>query len=309
MEFDDGALFQLEKLPPVSLADKFLFAPFSVLDRRSGDWQERKRRWMSLGIKSEEGRDDKLTYGTFIEQMSKDGHDFSTMSATSIFDPVLCELAYRWFSADNSKVLDPFAGGSVRGVVASHLSRHYTGIELRPEQVRANNDQLNICTATHPPRWVEGDARTTTVTEEGLYDLVFTCPPYADLEVYSDDPRDLSTMPYPIFREEFKVALANAYKQLRPNRFFIIVIGDARSPKGDGHYYGLIADTVNVMREIGAHLYNDLVTVDPVGTLAARAGRYMSTTRKVGRGHQHMMVFVKGDGKLAANACGEMEAL
>ena len=30
-------------------------------------------------------------------------------TGTSIFDPVLCELAYRWFSAKGGVVLDPFA--------------------------------------------------------------------------------------------------------------------------------------------------------------------------------------------------------
>jgi hypothetical protein len=40
-------------------------------------------------------------------------------TCTSIFDPVLCEIAYRWFCPSGGTVLDPFAGGSVRGIVAS----------------------------------------------------------------------------------------------------------------------------------------------------------------------------------------------
>ena len=39
-----------------SLAERFGIPPFSVLDARSGTWQERKRAWLSLGIKSELGR-------------------------------------------------------------------------------------------------------------------------------------------------------------------------------------------------------------------------------------------------------------
>src|SRR5690625_3376786 len=63
----------------------------------------------------------------------------STVAATgtSIFDPVLCEIAYRWFSPPEGVVLDPFAGGSVRGIIASRLGREYVGIELRAEQVEA----------------------------------------------------------------------------------------------------------------------------------------------------------------------------
>ena len=48
-------------------------------------------------------------------------------SGTSIFDPVLCELAYRWYCPPGGVILDPFAGGSVRGIVASKLGRRYVG--------------------------------------------------------------------------------------------------------------------------------------------------------------------------------------
>jgi hypothetical protein len=62
-------------------------------------------------------------------------------AGTSIFDPVLCELAYRWFCPPGGTVLDPFGGGSVRGVVAGMLGRAYLGIDLRPEQIAANERQ------------------------------------------------------------------------------------------------------------------------------------------------------------------------
>ena len=39
-----------------NLSDRFLIPPFSVLNAREGWWQDRKRAWIALGIKSEEGR-------------------------------------------------------------------------------------------------------------------------------------------------------------------------------------------------------------------------------------------------------------
>ena len=39
-----------------TLAERFGVPPFSVLDARQGYWQERKRAWLALGIKSEIGR-------------------------------------------------------------------------------------------------------------------------------------------------------------------------------------------------------------------------------------------------------------
>lgn len=38
------------------LARTFEYPPFSVLSARDGWWQERKRQWLALGIKSEVGR-------------------------------------------------------------------------------------------------------------------------------------------------------------------------------------------------------------------------------------------------------------
>lgn len=38
------------------LVDKFIIPPFSILNTRQGYWQDRKRQWLSLGIKSELGR-------------------------------------------------------------------------------------------------------------------------------------------------------------------------------------------------------------------------------------------------------------
>ena len=86
--------------------------------------------------------------------------DAATASGTSIFDPVLCEIAYRWFCPQGGMVLDPFAGGSVRGIVASQLGRAYVGIELRAEQVAANKAQAALG-AGPTPQWIIGDSATS----------------------------------------------------------------------------------------------------------------------------------------------------
>lgn len=44
----------------VTLADRFGIAPFSVINAREGWWQDRKRAWIALGIKSEVGRGENL---------------------------------------------------------------------------------------------------------------------------------------------------------------------------------------------------------------------------------------------------------
>ncbi len=43
------------------LRDKYIEPPFSVLDSKQGKWQDRKRKWIDLGILSEIGRTSKGT--------------------------------------------------------------------------------------------------------------------------------------------------------------------------------------------------------------------------------------------------------
>ncbi len=50
------------------LADRFGVPPFSVLNAREGWWQDRKRAWLSLGIKSELGRGETESDANFKSQ-------------------------------------------------------------------------------------------------------------------------------------------------------------------------------------------------------------------------------------------------
>jgi hypothetical protein len=227
-------------------------------------------------------------------------------SGTSIFDPVLCELAYSWFSPPGGLVLDPFAGGSVRGIVASKLGRQYVGVELRQEQVEANRIQGDALCPESPPVWHTGDSRNIDkICHDVDADFVFSCPPYADLEVYSDDPNDLSTLDYADFRSVYFEIIAKACSRLKDNRFACFVVGDVRDKRGN--YYNFVGDTVEAFRAAGLHYYNEAILVTAVGSLPIRAGRSFAAGRKLGKTHQNVLVFVKGDGKKATQACGPVE--
>jgi len=226
-------------------------------------------------------------------------------SGTSIFDPVLCELAYRWFCPPGGQVLDPFAGGSVRGIVAAALGRPYTGLELRAEQIAANEAQAKRLAPNARLRWILGDAREAATLAPGVYDFIFSCPPYGDLERYSDDPADLSTMPWPAFLTAYRAIIAAAVGMLAPDRFACFVVGDLRGP--DGCYRGLPAETCRAFADAGARLYNDAVLVTAFGSLPLRAGRAFTAGRKLGKTHQNVLVFVKGNPKAATAACGSAE--
>lgn len=281
--------------PPeiTKMTDRYLVPPFSVLDSKQGYWQDRKKEWLGLGIRSEESREDIKTYSKSFDS-DKYGGNFNVSNEVSVFCPVLCEIMYKWFNVPDGSILDIFAGGSVRGIVADKLGYKYTGVDLRQEQVDANYrnaEELGCC-----PKWICDDSRNIDKHfNSGSFDMVFTCPPYADLEVYSDNPQDLSTMQYEDFIEVYGEIIAKAADKLKENRFFVIVVGEVRGK--DGAYYNFVGDTISKCKEAGLHYYNELVLVTPAGTLPLRAGKIMDSSRKIGKQHQNILVFYKGDTK------------
>lgn len=294
-----------------AVADRFTVAPFSVLNAREGFWQDRKRAWLAYGIESEVGRSAK-TYGALHELAERvDGKARAKGDGTSIFDPVVCELAYRWFCPPAGVVLDPFAGGSVRGVVAGILGLRYWGCDLRKEQVDANVDQSQrIFGPGEPweklergvvPHWHCGDSSVDLVNGPDRADLVFSCPPYGDLEVYSDDPRDISGYEYDEFRAAYWQIIEAACARLADNRFAVWVVGDFRDPK-TGLYRDFVSDTIFAFREAGLGLYNEAILITSAGSLPLRITRQFNGGRKLGKSHQQVLVFAKGDPKAAAKA-------
>jgi hypothetical protein len=288
------------------ISDKFLVPPFSILSARDGFWQDRKRSWVSLGIKSELGRcKSALGFSQSCERYMRSnseyleqGCEMGTSEYTSIFDPVVCELSYTWFCPPEGKILDPFAGGSVRGIVASILNFDYYGIDLRAEQIAANEEQAqNLCDGLHVPVYKCGDS-IDLLPAAPECDFIFSCPPYGDLERYSDDPRDLSTMEYHTFMAAYKRIIARACSKLRQNRFACFVVGDFRDSKG--FYRCFPSGTIQAFSECGLKLYNDAILVTNVASAAMRVRGMFEKGRKLAKTHQNILVFCKGDPMLAA---------
>jgi hypothetical protein len=327
------------------LEKDYLMPPFSVLDTKQGYWQDRKKLWISLGIKSEVGRGESLTINhdalnfsnydedkrildarknatlftshsgadpayydkknkvekelgrkltsTEFEEKYYEGASGRYSSGTSIFDPVICELMYRWFCPDNGRILDPFAGGSVRGIVASILGYEYYGIDLSQAQIEANRIQAEELNADKCKWYVGNSVLIDDIVPSNFWtDMIFSCPPYHDLEVYSDDPCDLSNMEWSRFKGNYKEIIKKCVERLQPNRFACFVVSEIRNKKGN--FKGFVPFTIECFREAGMDFYNEIILMNNIGSLALRVGGQF-VYRKVGRTHQNILVFFKGD--------------
>jgi DNA modification methylase len=276
------------------LRDKFIEPPFSVLDTKTANWQKRKRIWISRGLKSDIGRSSvSINSGTDLYRDISNNKNYDNKdNYVSVFDPALCEIVYKWFCPDNGKILDPFAGGSVRGIVANYLGYKYTGIDIRQEQVDSNREQgLDILDVNNQPNWYVGDSNELLDSEwNDEFDLVFSCPPYADLEVYSDLDGDISNKPYAEFLSLYESIIDKSCKLLKQGGYACFVVGEVRDK--NGYYIGFVPDTIRAFEKCGMKFYNEAILLNPVASASMRANGNMKTEKLV-KIHQNVLVFKK----------------
>jgi DNA modification methylase len=180
-------------------------------------------------------------------------------------------------------------------------------VDLRHEQIEANNEQAKAICDNDLAKWYVGDSRDIgKILKNKQADLIFSCPPYGDLEVYSDDPKDISTLKYEEFRQAYFDIIKKTTALLKDNRFACFVVGEFRS-KNNGTYQNFVSDTIQAFTEAGLNYYNEAILVTVCGTLPIRAGRQFQQSRKIGKTHQNVLIFVKGDPLLATQACGNVE--
>ena len=268
------------------LQEKFIIPPFSILDGRQSYWLERKRIW-----RDRIGDDGQARDVVIIDKSSMEQYISDVTANVSILDPVLCEIMCHWFAMPSSNVFDCFAGDTVFGYVSSYLGHNFTGIELRQEQVDFNTKATQGMTA----KYICDDALNVLQhIPENSQDMLFSCPPYYNLEHYSDLENDASNQPtYEEFYKILDTAFARAIKCLKDERFAVIVVGDVRN-RATGFYYNFPEDIKRTFIDNGMQLLNEIILIDPVGSARIRAGRYMDY-RKVAKVHQNVLVFYKGD--------------
>lgn len=262
--------FGADKSPAIKLTDSFLVPPFSLLNAREPWWKKRKKQWLNIGLKK-------------------------AINEKSVFDPVLCELVYRWFCPPGGQVLDCFAGGSVKGVVASRLGLNYTGLGNLQKQVVANRRQSAEITKStgaseFSPSWTVGNP------ELGDFRADF---------IFSVAALELGSGSYAKFKRTYRQTIKKSCDLLTDNSFACMVVGEVRN--ADGNYHNFVGDTVEAFKAAGLSFYNEAILLSPAGTLSMRTRKPFEGSRKLGKTHLNVLVFVKGDAKLAAERCGDVD--
>jgi len=221
----------------------------------------------------------------------------------SEFNPTVAKNIISFWSKENDLILDPFSGRT-RALVSNRMNRNYIGYEVSKDVVDymlvkfnelkiLNNDSYHFIEIHNRDCLeIENDYKGECV------DMVFSCPPYWNLEKYESVDGQLSDIKdYNEFLDELEVRLGNACNVLKVNKYMCMVVGDFRRK---GKYVTFHADLIDRMKKNKGLKLHDVVVMQniPFGMAACYFGnrKLYDCTAKA---HEYLLVWKKiGDGKV-----------
>lgn len=263
-----------EEVPRLSVMDRVGFAPISIW---KPDWNITKtlKEWVGDAGQTRELQGRKMQL-------------LGSKYTTSIFNPHLAQMILSAYVPEKMRIYDGFAGGGTRGFIAGAMGHTYVGVEIRQEEVDRILEQqkkLGVEFDMHC-----ADSQFYDIEPEA-FDFSYTCPPYYDLEVYSDVKGDMSNVEtYEEFLAMLKNSMAVTYKGLKPGALFVMVVGNFRDKKGNLRHFN--GDAIRLGKEVGFVLHDELVFWGASGAALQRLGQFVANRRSV-RVHEYILIFKK----------------
>lgn len=245
-----------------------------IIKRRVRDWRRLTGETGHSGARDETFRAD---------------HNSVYTGTHSVFPAPLMEMIIvRYGGAVGSHILDAFAGGPPRGLVSSIMGHRYTGFEIRQEQIDENETLLKKL-KLKGANYVKSDGRFLDVDD--VFDCAITCPPYFDLEVYSDQQDDISNLgSYAEFNASMWLCAGAHYERVKPGGFVCIIVGLFRDKRGE--LVDFPSDTVENFRDAGFTYWQHIILSKNFASAAVRAGNAWKGMKLVPR-HENLLIFRK----------------
>ena len=225
----------------------------------------------------------------FYDKINKENSYYSE------FNPLTSQNITNFWSEEEDNILDPFAGRT-RGIVSGLTKRKYYGFEISKEvydKVQSvMNQGIDKFDIKYVPMIYNDDSFNLDKYDLPTIDLVFSCPPYWDLEKYPSTPGQLSDIKdYELFLKKFKRIMIKCCDKLKNNGYVCLVVGNFRK---NGNLISFDTDTTNLMKEIPNIVLWDKIILQNVnfGYASKRfgAGKHKRITAKVS---EYLLVFKK----------------
>jgi len=206
----------------------------------------------------------------------------------SVFNPQLAQMILAGYCKPNSKIFDAFGGGGTRGYIATKMGHDYTGVEIREEEIIRIKKMFDIWGFEFKIEL--GDSRKYT-PQRDYYDFAFTCPPYYDLEQYSNINGDLSNYKtYDEFLIELEKVIINNNIGLKKDSLSVWVVGNFRDRKGNLKH--LNGDLIRLAEKNGFKLWDEIIWQGASNVALTRCGKF-EVNRKSVRMHEYVIILKK----------------
>lgn len=278
--FDDGK-------QALTVKERIGFVPTSVW---VPDWRLVKRLKDLVGDRAQ-SRQLKTSGLKNLPKTKTKGKLVNNENYVSIFNPHLAMMILSAYCPPKARIYDPFAGGGTRGFIAAAMGHRYYGREIRMEEVqriKAQQKKLGL------PFAISCNDARKPVTVKHKFDFSYTCPPYYNLEVYSDMPADLSAMgTYDDFLTGIHQTLASTFPAMKAGSLTAWVVGNFRIGDELKHFNG---DLISLARGIGYKLHDEIVWQGASSLAKLRAGNFEKARKSV-RIHEYIVLLRKPFGK------------
>jgi DNA modification methylase len=139
-------------------------------------------------------------------------------------------------------------------------------------------------------------------TPDEFADMIFTCPPYYNIEKYESVDGQLSDLKdYDSFMDMIGVCAQNCYRVAKPGSFCVWVVGDFRA---GGVLYDFHGDTTRAFKTAGFD-YHDIIIMENISPFALFTQYRSACKRYVPKTHEYVLVFRKPGEYIIPNYCGE----
>lgn len=231
--------------------------------------------------------------GTRTKAM-RSSHDSMFTGTMSVFPVPLAEwIILRYGGPEGGTILDAFSGGPPRAITAGLMRYNYIGFDIRQEQIDENMEIIKSLELEDRVKFICGDGTQLDGIASESMDFGFSCPPYYNLEVYSNLPDDLSNLDtYDDFMESINRCARSYRRVMKPDAFVCIVTSPFRlvNDRGVNEQVDFPGDVIRSFRNADMYLWQDVILSRNFASAAGRASTSWRGHKLIPR-HERLLVF------------------
>jgi len=208
----------------------------------------------------------------------------------SEFNPMIAENIINFWSKEGDLILDPFAGRT-RGIISALKLRKYIGFEISEEVYNKTSKEIETWELEEffKPEIYNTDSINIDLFGLPKVDLIFSCPPYWNIEKYESCEGQLSDIrDYHQFLDKYKQIMEKSVSYLKKEGYLALVVGDFRIKK---KYYPFHCDNIKIMQELGLKLHDIIILQSVTFDIANRRFGSHKKYKFTSKIHEYLLIF------------------